>query len=115
MSTRSANRQKSIYCRDTRKWGSPIPGIGDQASPIVAAAEKPRRGQPQPRCGASITAAARPHSATAPVTAHERDDIDLIGEPPVKKRMILPKNLEGSSYGCAALGGAHGLFGGCPF
>eukprot|EP00955_Chlamydomonas_euryale_P093964 364818-Chlamydomonas_euryale.AAC.23 len=49
------------------------------------------------QCGASITAAARPHSATAPATAHERVDIDLVGEPPVKKQMILPKNVPPNS------------------
>eukprot|EP00955_Chlamydomonas_euryale_P080532 363432-Chlamydomonas_euryale.AAC.8 len=90
-------------------------GIGHRASLIVTAAEKPRRGRHQTRCGASVTAAARPHSATAPAAAPEREDIDLVGETPVKKRMILSQKFEGSSYGSVALGGAHGLFGGCPF
>eukprot|EP00955_Chlamydomonas_euryale_P091329 364615-Chlamydomonas_euryale.AAC.6 len=62
------------YRRDTRKWGSALE-IG--CSPI---------------CGASITAAARPHSPTAPAAAPEREDIDILGETPVKKRMILPQN-----------------------
>eukprot|EP00955_Chlamydomonas_euryale_P101373 365339-Chlamydomonas_euryale.AAC.7 len=68
-------------------------GIGDRASPIVTVAEKPRRAHPQTRCGASITAAARLHSATAPAPAPEREDIHLVGETPMKKRMILPKNV----------------------
>jgi len=34
----------------------------------------------------------------------------------VKKRTILSrKTFEGRLYRCAAPGGAHGLFGGCPF
>eukprot|EP00955_Chlamydomonas_euryale_P081836 363631-Chlamydomonas_euryale.AAC.15 len=116
------------YRRDTRKWG---PGLGIRRPQSWPRLKSRGGGVPKPGsaarnatprsnlecepCGASITTAARPHSATAPATAHEREDIDLVGEPLVKKRMILPKTFEGSLYGCAALGGAHGLFGRCHF
>eukprot|EP00955_Chlamydomonas_euryale_P004551 48562-Chlamydomonas_euryale.AAC.1 len=32
-------------------------------------------------------------SAIAPAAAPERVDINLVGQPPVKKQMILPKNV----------------------
>eukprot|EP00955_Chlamydomonas_euryale_P050129 354469-Chlamydomonas_euryale.AAC.5 len=94
-------------------WGSGVP--------IVAAAEKPPRGCPKTRVSGCVELQSPPRQghthtgATAPATALEREDIDLAGEPRMKKDDSPKKAFEGSSYGCAALRGAHGLFGGCPF
>eukprot|EP00955_Chlamydomonas_euryale_P035464 350136-Chlamydomonas_euryale.AAC.15 len=69
-----------------------VPERQDEPAPEAAAAALPHAAvDPQ------ITAMARPHSATAPATAPEREDIDLVRGPPVKKRMILPKNAPPSS------------------